>query len=349
MTGVNAYEISVYLITIMIAVSGIILGLGYAIDDKKLKDFGRTELLQSLINSAIVGLLFVAFSSTGFFTLLINTIANAQYYAASCPAYMSSNYAICFAYNYLIGVSPVGINGSSHLSLMDTSLPLLAALSVSYTTLSLVSSIQLSVGFISVGLTSVLTPLLTQMNYLINAITLAIMGIEAQAVLLEFIAITAVPVLLPVGIVLRSLYFTRKLGGAIIAIAIGLFGVFPLTYLLNAELTNNYFSTASNYTAASLISSLNNMKSSIVGSVSSLSGARNSTTSNGLLSSITGILGGLAGSAEALFEEIANLVALLVIEIFFLPAFSLILTAISIKEFARILGSEVSFGRLYMY
>ena len=349
MTGFGAYEISVGLVTIMLAVSGIILGLGYAVDDKKLKDFGRAELLQSLINGAIIGFLFVAFSDAGFFTLLINTLANSSSYVASCPSYMSGNYAICFAYNYLVGISPVGINGSSHLSLIDTSLPLLAALSVSYTALSLVGSIQLSVGFMSVGLSSALTPLLTQLSYLINAMTLAIMGIEAQSVLLEFIAITAVPVLLPIGIVLRSLYFTRKLGGAIIAIAIGLFGVFPLTYLLNAELTSNYFGIASNYTASSLVSNLNDMKNNIVSGISSLSGARNSTASNSLLSSMNGILGGLVGGAEALFEEIANLVALLVVEIFFLPTFSLILTAISIKEFARILGSEMSFGRLYMY
>ena len=82
--GFWAYEISLGLIAIMLAVSGMILGLGYATDDKKLKEFGREELLQSLINGAIVGALLVAFGSGGFFTVLINAISNSQSSTASC-------------------------------------------------------------------------------------------------------------------------------------------------------------------------------------------------------------------------------------------------------------------------
>jgi hypothetical protein len=302
-----------------------------------------------LISGAIVGFLLVAFGGSGFFTLLINTIANSQSSTASCPSFMNVNYAMCFAYNYLVGMSPVGINGASYPSLMGISLPLLASLSVAYTGLGLLGSLNFSVGVLSIGFTSVLTPLLTQLSYLINAITFAIVGIEAQAILLEFVAITAVPVLLPVGIVLRTLYVTRRLGGAIIAIAIGLFAVFPLTYLLNAELTNSYFSTTSNYTAGSLEAGLGEIKDNVMGYIANMSFAQNSTTATGILGSLDGILKGVASSAEAIFSELANLVAFLIVEIFFLPAFSLILTAISIKEFAKILGSEVSFGRFYMY
>ena len=349
MIGVGTYDISVGIIAIMLAVSGIVLGLGYATDDKRLKEFGRDELLQSLINGAIVGFLFVAFSSSGFFTLLVNTLANSQPITASCPAFMNVNYAICFAYNYLVGISPVSINGASYPSLMDVSLPLLVGLSVSYTTLSLISSLQFSIGILSISLTGMLSPLLTQLSYLINALTFAITGIEAQAILLEFIAITAVPVLLPVGITLRALYFTRRLGGAIIAITIGLFAVFPLTYVLNAELTSSYFNATNAATTDSLVSSLSNMKGSMMGTVSGISVAQNSTARGDILSSLSGTISGLVGGAEALFEELASAVAFLIIDIFFLPVFSLILTAISIKEFARLLGSEASFGRLFIY
>ena len=349
MIGAGAYEVSVGIIAIMLAVSGIVLGMGYATDDKKLKEFGRDELLQSLINGAIVGFLFVAFSNSGFFTMLINSLANSQSFTASCPAFMNVNYAVCFAYNYLVGISPVSINGASYPSLMDVSLPLLVSLSVSYTTLSLIGSLQFSVGILSVSLTSVLSPLLTQLSYLMNVLTFAITGIEAQAILLEFIAVTAVPVLLPVGIVLRALYFTRKLGGAIIAITIGLFGVFPLTYLLNAELTSSYFSTTSASNTDSLVSSLGTIKDGMMSAVSGVGVAQNSTVRNGIIDSLSSTIGGFVGSAEALFKELANIVAFLIIDIFFLPVFSLILTAISIREFARILSSEVSFGRLFIY
>ncbi len=349
MSGIGVYDVSVGIIAIMLAVSGILLGLGYAFNDKKLKEFGRDELLQSLINGAIVGFLFVAFSGSGFFTLLVNTLANSQSLAASCPAVMNVNYAICFAYNYLVGLSPISINGASYPSLMDVSLPLLIGLSVSYTTLSLVSSLQFSAGIISISLTSVLSPLLAQLSYLINVLTFAITGIEAQAILLKFIAITAVPVLLPVGIVLRALYLTRRLGGAIIAITIGLFVVFPLTYVFNAELTSSYFNTTNASTTDSLVSSLANMKDGAMSAVLNINSAQNSTSRNGILSSLSDTISGLMGGAEALFKELASAVAFLIIDIFFLPVFSLILTAISIKEFARLLGSEASFGRLFIY
>lgn len=349
MGGVGIYGVSVGIIAIMLAVSGIVLGIGYALDDKRLKEFGRDELLQSLINGAIVGFLLVAFGSSGFLTLLVNSLANSQSIMASCPASINANYAICFAYNYLVGISPVSINGTSYPSLMDVSLPLLIGLSASYTALSLIGSMQFSIGVLSISLTTVLSPLLTQLSYLMNVLTFAITGIEAQAILLEFIAITAVPVLLPIGIALRALYITRRLGGAIIAITIGLFGVFPLTYLLNAGLTNSYFGTTSASSTDSLISSLGTMNDNMMNTVSSASASQNSTVRNGLLNSLSSTISGLVGGAETIIKELLNIIAFLIIDIFFLPVFSLILTAVSIREFARILGSEVSFGKLFIY
>jgi len=195
----------------------------------------------------------------------------------------------------------------------------------------------------------VLTPVLTQLNHMIEAIALAVIGIEAQDILLKFISITAVPVLLPVGIVLRTLYIMRRLGGAIMAIAIGLFCVFPLTYLLNVGLASDYLSTTSNYTASSISASLMKVSDGISGSIPALTGSENSTSSRSILDSMTSTISGLVGGVQALFTELANFVAFLMVEIFFLPVFSLVLTAISIREFARILGSEVSFGKLFIF
>jgi hypothetical protein len=281
--------------------------------------------------------------------MLMNSIVDKQSISASCPAFMDSNYAICFAHNYLVGMTPVSINGVSYASLMAVSLPLLISLSVSYSVLGIISSLTFNLSVISISLAGMLTPLLTQLNYLINAIAFAVIGIEAQDILLRFISITAVPVLLPVGIVLRTLYVTRRLGGAIMAIAIGLFCVFPSTYLLNVSLASDYLSTTSSYTANSISASFGKITDGMKGSVPNLTGTENATVSKSILNSMTSVISGLVGGMQALFVGLANFVAFLMIEIFFLPLFSLILTAISIREFARILGSEISFGKLYMF
>jgi hypothetical protein len=75
----GTYEISVALIAIMLSIAGIVLGMGFAIDDKKLKEFGRSEIYQCLINGIIVGSLIIAFSSNGIVTHLINnTVSTAN-------------------------------------------------------------------------------------------------------------------------------------------------------------------------------------------------------------------------------------------------------------------------------
>src|SRR5271157_2696717 len=144
----------------MLAVSGIVLGIGFAVDDKKLKEFGRAELQQALINGAIVGLLISAFSSNGFITVLINNITSNVQLEATCQDFMSSNYALCFAYNYLVGAGQVSINGISYLPLIDTAFGVLAS----------IVSVYVGIGFIGIALVGVINPLLNQLGYLIGAI-----------------------------------------------------------------------------------------------------------------------------------------------------------------------------------
>jgi hypothetical protein len=345
--GLGIYSIAITLIAIMLAIAGIVLGIGYAIDDRKLKDFGRSEIYQSIINGIIVGTLIVAFSTGGFFSLLINNVAGGAALTANCEQAMSGNAAICFAYNYLVGVQPVSINGASYPTLIDTSVALLVPTSLLYTGLGLLSSIKLSVGIISIGFSSMLNPMLTALDYIIEILTAAIISIEVQGILLKFISIVAIPMLLPVGIVLRTVYVTRKLGGAIMAIAIGLFAVFPLTYVLNASLATSYLGSINNGSVSTFINSEINTNSNIINSATAIT--NNSKNTVGIVGYFTGAITGLVQGFESFLNEITNVVALIVIEVFFLPVFSIILTAISIRELARILGSEISFGRLYIF
>lgn len=343
------YGIAVALITIMLSVAGIVLGIGYAIDDRKLKEFGKSEIYQSIINGVIVGSLIFAFASGGFFTLLINNIAGSTSLLATCEQSMAGNYAICFAYNYLVGLQPVSINGASYPTLIDTSIGLLAPVSILYAGLALLGSVKLSIGIIGIGFSGVLTPILTALDYMIEILTAAVISIEVQGMLLKFISIVAMPVLLPIGIVLRTIYVTRRLGGAIMAIAIGLFAVFPLTYVLNASLASSYLTGLSNSSINTFITTETSANNNLISSATQVNANAKPQQISGIVASFTIAINGLVTGFEGFLNQLDNIVALIIIEVFFLPVFSLILTAISIRELARILGSEITFGRLYIF
>ncbi len=345
--GLGIYSISVTLIAIMLSIAGIALGMGYAIDDRKLREFGKSEIYQAVINGVIVSTLIIAFSSGGIFTLLINNITSGASVSATCEQWMSGNYAICFAYNYLVGLNPISINNAQYPTLIDTSLSLLAPVSVLYSGLSLLSSIKLDSGIISMGFSSMLNPVLTALDYVIEILTAAIISIEVQGILLKFIAIVAIPILLPIGMVLRTIYITRGLGGAIMAISIGLFTVLPLTYVLNAELTSTYLSSLNSSGVNSFVLSETSANNNIINNVVQI--GRTSENVTGITSTFESAINVLVSGFDNFIKELTDIVALIVIDTFFLPVFSIILTVISIRELARVLGSEITFGKLYIF
>ena len=293
-----------------------ISAVGYAMDNQKLKNFGRDELLQSFINGAMVGALFLFFSPNGFGTGIINGLVTSSNATATCQGYMSSNYAICFAYNYLAGIKPVQINNNSYPSLLDSSLELLLPVSGIYITLGLISSTQLDLGIASISFSTILAPVLSQQDFIITALTFAIIGIYTQSALLGVISIVAVPFLLPIGLVLRTFYPTRRLGGTMMAIAIGLFAIFPLTYLFDAQITANYSDAVNQTTVASFTIQAQSVQSEIF-SVGGSSVSANSIS--GVVQQLAGGVSGLANSFANIIKQIISWLALLIVQVFFFP------------------------------
>ncbi|MGC8647640.1 MAG: hypothetical protein ACP5SA_02345 [Candidatus Micrarchaeia archaeon] len=338
----NIYSIAIALLSIMFSVGGILLGLGFALNDKKLRQFGQDELIQTIINSAILGIIFLIFLPNGFAMKIIEEMLSGANLNATCEQMLSSNPAICFASAYLVGSSPIRINGVAFQSLLAVSTEMLASVSTAYVAVAIISAIKLNF-IVGISLSALFAPLLNQLSRLITMLTTAIIGIEAQAILLKFIALTAVQLILPVGMLLRIVYFTRRLGGALIAIAIGLFCVMPLTYAFNAELTYNY-STYSNETAITNLATLLNETGQNAGSgLQGYSGANlaNNSNSTGIVSGFISFAGKIYSMFMNAIKKVLNFVALLIVEVFLLPLFSAVLTVISIREIARILGSEV--------
>ncbi|MCX6771450.1 MAG: hypothetical protein NTX79_05335 [Candidatus Micrarchaeota archaeon] len=66
--------------------------------------------------------------------------------------------------------------------------------------------------------------------------------IRAQQLFLDFLWYPIFPVMISMGLVLRIFYFTRKLGGLLIALALALYVVFPMFYVLSSGILWGFMS-----------------------------------------------------------------------------------------------------------
>ncbi len=337
MLGASAYDFSVAVavLSIMIGIGGIALGLGYATNSRDLKEFGRDELYQSLINGALIGGLVALFMPAGIITLTVNSITSSSV-LAQCPSYLLPNAAICFSYAYLSG-SGYTLNGVHHGSILSMSTLLIVGLFSLNTVLGILASVKITLFFITFSPQAILAPLLNQIQFFIKALTTASLSAYVQSSILSAIAVSALSILLPLGLILRTFYPSRKLGGFIIASVIGLYVVFPLTYLMNANILDSYSVSVSN-------SSIVNMTNQATALNGYISGVSPSDANGSFISKISGALSSLSNDFSALANQLMEDVSYFIMAAFILPAFSVVLTSISVKELSAILGSEINFN-----
>ncbi|MGC8676100.1 MAG: hypothetical protein ACP5T3_01100 [Candidatus Micrarchaeia archaeon] len=315
--GAYGYAISVLVISIMISASGIVLGVGFATDNKRLKEFGKSELMQSAVNGMLVGSLLVLFAGGGVIATLINSTALQKNTSINCMGVLSGNAAMCLAYDYLVGSSPYTFMGHSNTSIFDLCVALLLPLYALYAVLGAFGTF--------------LAPLLNQIKYLTQILSATAISATVQAAFLLFSAATSLTLIMPLGIVLRSFYPSRKLGGFLIAVAIGLYAIFPLTYVMDAYAANSF--TGSVLSSASSISSL---------SSSMQQSPANETAANGILSGAYAIVKPIINEIASVVNSLMSVVAYAIIYAFVLPAFSVVVTIVGIKELAQLLGSDAS-------
>ncbi len=331
------FSIAVDLIAIMIAVSGISLGIGYAFNEKRLKEFGRQELFQSIFNGILVGCLLALFSTHGIIGNLITALTQSKGTSFSCSEALSGNPAICFAYNYLVGIGPYTFMGQSNQSVLSVSTELITGLLGLNAIIGIVAGIKINIFVISISLASVLSPIINEIQYIIRILADVSISAIVQASLLMFVSVSSITAILPTGLILRSFLPTRKIGGFLISLSIGFYVVFPLTYVFNAALISSYSGSISNTSIGSVSINASNLENTLL----SVNPGTNESLSRHIASLASGIEASLAGMMNGIMSDVAYLL----MYAFILPAFSLILTAVSIREIASLLGSEVFFGR----
>ncbi len=325
--GAGGYSICVLVISIMVAAGGIILGFGYVFNDKRFKEFGKNELVQSAINGALVGGFMLMFANGGIVTTAVNSLALQNGTAVNCPGALSANAAICFAYNYLVSPQPYTFMGSTNISVMDYVIILMPVLYLLYAVLGLFSVF--------------LAPILSQIKYVTQALTTVAISASVQAAVLTFIAASTLTLILPTGLLLRTFLPTRKLGGFLIALSIGFYVIFPLSYVFNAAILNSYSLSAYNSTNEVTLMSSNIQNTALqdYNSTRIVSQAANQSVQEAL-HPFSSFASDIVNAMFGFMQKIFNLIAFLILYAFILPVFSLVITGISIRELSRLFGSE---------
>ncbi|MFH1221947.1 MAG: hypothetical protein V1492_02580 [Candidatus Micrarchaeota archaeon] len=344
-TGGAAFNVAIYAIVSMLMLVGIVYLIGRVFHNRKLEDWSKSEFLQVFVSAAIVGGLVVmltpgsglivqAFKSLVPSSLFIMIFSGAV--VIPYPVSMTdplcgtmTDTVLCFAFSYLTALEMQIGSLMSVLFLVNFVLDILSKLSID---IIIVQVAPLSgLGSVVQVFNSILQSLL-----FLGIIT----GVEMA--FLHFINATALTIFLPIGVVLRCFFATRRVGGALMALGIGLYIVFPLTIALNAI-------------------SIQSMQQSdmapfvqFVEKVESLNPASTFTAPGDLLSpeKWAGFIGTFASIPSDLINLIGQLpvilfsfVSSLVVQIVFLPVLSIIITVIAIKELAALFGSELNLGR----
>lgn len=85
------------------------------------------------------------------------------------------------------------------------------------------------------GLSALSLPMATAMDQL----SLAMLTTSAQKLFLQFFAFVVPTFMLPLALVLRTFPLTRKIGAALIAVAVGLYIIFPFSVILGGAIYNS--------------------------------------------------------------------------------------------------------------
>ncbi len=336
-------EIAVIVVTASIVLAGILIGIGRAFGYKRVEHFGVEELIQSIVNAAIIGSFAAIIELVGIVSFSIVTEACAE---GNVVAQL-----ICTLRNLNTGL----------FTLFQELLKTLDILGY-YQTLSL------DFGSFAVSPFTNLSSLSHVLSAQLLSLNLLMMLVELNIQITEFIGQNALVLLFPLGLVLRTLFATRKVGGFLIALAIGLYLFYPTFVLVfpnptedlnvstNAmeNFTNNsYYATVpvidlnDNYAIAGKLDILSGRcAEQNITNMTNLSNASacqefmeqqnitNMTAQQNLSLDFTGDLTFITQSNN---QAISKSLLYAVIA----PLFSLLITVVFVKELAALLGGEI--------
>jgi hypothetical protein len=330
-------EIAVIVVTASILFAGLLIGLGRAFSYKRIENFGVEELVQSVVNAAIIG----AFAGI---IELINAVSS-NVVSETCGAGDAIAQLICTIKNAELSLFSM----FGELSQLSQTLGYYQSLSLDFTSYSIQPFANLS------GLSDILLSQLLSLEVL-----LVLLNLNLE--ILTFIAQNALLLLFPVGLVLRTFFATRKLGGFLISLSLGLYILYPSFILVFPDPSEDLDAAAldmasinnnSIYASAPVLDLNDNY--AIAGKLDLMSGkcfrppfSESETCGN--LTSEYGITGNktvdFSGDLTVISQMNAQAISKVTLYSVFAPLFSLLITIVFVKEVGMLLGSEIGIASI---
>ena len=310
MVEIIGMDIALIVVTISIMISGILLGLGRALSIKKIELFGFEELIQSVVNAALVGVIALIIESI---ETLSSDLITPSCSTSSLIAGVECNFS---------SLSSVLFSFSNELLKLSVMVGYYQSLILNFSVLEIQPFQNLA------SLSSVFS-----FQLLLSNILIILLNLNIQ--IISFFSTNSLSLLLPIGLVFRSFFTTRRLGGFLIALSIGAFlfypafiSIFPVplnstnssTLSMSALTNNSLYMTEpivdlnDNNAVAQKLDSMSSPSTDFVGDLTVVQNSNSNTLS------------------EILYYTV------------FTPLFSLLITIIFVKEFSDILGGNFSFS-----
>ena len=303
------------IISFSIVFSALLIGLGKAISSKKLEQFGFEELIQAIVNSALVG------SFAAAIIVLSSISSDSVDSSLPCSQQELINTTVCIYENF----------STESLSLIQKETRLSEI--VGYYSTASVNFPSFSITPLS-GISSNLHSL--DLEYSKTSASLSLFSLILS--ILRDLDSTLLSVVLPLGVIFRSFYPTRKLGGYLLAFSISMYLAFP--FFLSLFSTSNHLETkylddfldTAQYSIVSLteISSNNGMAERL----DNLSTQEYSLNESGR---------SFSSDLTLALRDIQLSNSVLTKLSFFVPIMSLLLSLVLVLELGNLLGGEFFF------
>jgi len=322
-------EIATLVVTASIVLAGILIGIGRGFAYKRLEAFGLEELVQSVINAAIIG---------GFAAIvaLVNEIS-ASIVEDTCGTGSVLEQTICV----------METNSISLFSMFQETVKLT-------NTLGYYQSLTLDFGFLAVQPFVNLDTMSSLFSLQVILIQSLIVLVELNVQIMSFIGENALLLLFPIGLVLRTFFVTRKVGGFLIGLSIGLYLLYPSFIMIFPDPVEEVDAAAANITAfndkayysAAPVIDLND-DYALAGKLDVMSGRCFESDTPECVAEVSGLERedvDFIGDITMIAQQNSTAIAKVLLYLILAPLFSLIVTIIFVKEMTRVLGGEIGLG-----
>ncbi len=303
------------IVALSIVLSGLLIGIGRAIGSHKVEFFGREELIQAMINAALVG----AYATI---TLTATEISREMVGGGICGEGDAIENLQCLY---------EGVSGNIYSLLVET-------LSL-HQTVAYYQSLVLNFSTFTIQPLSYLSSVSLILEAQVLVLQQLLLVSEIHIQLLSFFGPQLLTFFFPLGLIFRAFFSTRKLGGFLIALSIGLFLLYPSLVMvfpqpvLNETLTSlESMNNNTNYTITPILDLNDNY--AIAGkldNMTNITGSTGNATTSGT---------DFTGDVTTSIQQLTTATSALAIFVLIAPLFSMIVTLIFIKEVTDIFGGE---------